>query len=75
MSLTVGEHDNMLRRQDEAMVTMKKCLPSIANTLKFAEIRNLNKELYDVGAITKEEYVDNLKQIAEQYGIKFNFVS
>ena len=65
MSLTVGEHNEILRRQDITMVKIGECLPKIANTLRYSEIRNLNKELYEIGAISKEEYIDTLKQLAE----------
>lgn len=74
MSLTVGEHNEMLKRQDRTMVKIGECLPNIANTLRYSEIRNLNKELYEIGAITKEEYIDTLKQLAEQYKVKFNYI-
>ena len=72
MGLTVGQHNDMLWRQDAAMRQITSDSPVIAQSLRCNVIFNISKELYDLGEISKEEHVEDLIKIADMLGAKYN---
>jgi hypothetical protein len=54
MGLTVGQHNDMLWRQDEAMRKISFYSPLIADALRGAIILKISKELHDMGKISDE---------------------
>lgn len=71
MGLTVGQHNDMLWRQDAAMQQINHGLPWIADSLRGNVIFNVSKELYDLGKISKEEYIDDLIKVAKLVGVTY----
>ena len=71
MGLTVGQHNDLLWRQDTAMKQITNNLPWIADSLRGSVIFNVSKELYDLGKISKEEHVDDLLKIAKLVGVEY----
>lgn len=72
MGLTVGQHDHMLWRQDEAMRKISLYSPLIAEALRGEIVLKISKELHDMGKISDEEYVDDLLKIGDLMQVHWN---
>lgn len=66
MILLDGEYKGILKRHDLSMRTITRYLPDITRFLKIRETLSINKELYNTGVISKEEYIDILKQLSDK---------
>ena len=63
MSLTVGEHDTLWKSSARSSTNLDADLENIKLKLKLANIREIAKIMYELGEISKEDYVDVLKYL------------
>ena len=63
MSMTVGEHDDLWRSSAKSLIALDSNLTNIKLKLKLANIREIAKTMYELGEISKEDYVDVLKNL------------
>lgn len=71
MSLTVGEHDELWKSSARSLTNLDRDLENIKLKLKMLNYREIAKEMYNLGEITREDYVDFLKVLwkhEEVYG-------
>ena len=63
MSLTVGEHDTLWKSSARSLTNLDADLENIKLKIKLANAREIAKIMYELGEISKEDYVDALKHL------------
>ena len=63
MGLIVGEHNDLWKSSAKSLTNLDVILTNIKTKLKMLNYRELAKELYELGEISKEDYAQVLKAL------------
>lgn len=69
--MTNGEHDNAWMRASEALPNINNNLKENNNHLRIANALAICKELYNIGEMTKDEYIDGLNKMLTTTGCTY----
>lgn len=63
MGLTVREHDELWKSSARSLKNLETVLTNIKLKLKLLNYREIAKEMYNLNVISKEDYVEFLKEL------------